>query len=341
VSHRRRSATRRQYACRTLPDPDEIREALEAGAAQHFGRPVRIDALEPLAGGASRELWGFVAVADGRSQRLVLRRDPEGVEDPAARRRELDTLTAAHRHGVPVPQPFWLHDDGAGLVMARVEGETIPRRLLREHRYAGARAGLTRQLAAAAAAVHAVPLGEVASVEPAAGPPAQAAIVDLESELDRIGEPHPALELGLRWLRSNLPEPRDPRLVHGDFRLGNLAVDEEGLVAVLDWELVHAGDPLEDLGWLCIRSWRFGNDEHPVAGVGSREALLDFYAAAGGRKATAEDLRFWEVAANVRWGVICMVQARLHRSGAQRSLERAAIGRRTCEPEWDLLAMIG
>ena len=324
-----------------MPEAEEIRETLREAAAQHFGRPVEIDALEPLMGGASRELWGFVAVLDGRRRRLVLRRDPEGVEDPAARRRELDALTAAHRHGVPVPEPFWLHDDGAGLVMARVDGETIPRRLLREDRYAGARAGLIGELGAAAAALHAVPLGEVGAVEAPAEPPAQAAIAGLESELDRIGEPHPALELGLRWLRAHLPEPRHPSLVHGDFRLGNLVVDEEGLVAVLDWELVHAGDPLEDLGWLCIRSWRFGNDDHPVAGVGSREALLDAYAAAGGPQASAEDLRFWEVAGNVRWGVICMLQAHLHRSGAQRSLERAAIGRRTCEPEWDLLAMIG
>jgi aminoglycoside phosphotransferase (APT) family kinase protein len=333
-------AARRQYASGTLPEV-EIWEALRAGAAQHFGRPAEIDALEPLLGGASRELWGFVAVVDGRRHRLVLRRDPEGMEDPAARRRELQALTAAHRHGVPVPEPFWLHEDGAGLVMARVDGETIPRRLLREDRYADARAGLTRQLGAAAAALHAVPLAEVAAVDQLAEAPGPAAIAGLESELDRIGEPHPALELGLRWLRDHLPEPRQPGLVHGDLRLGNLVMDERGLVAVLDWELVHAGDPLEDLGWLCIRSWRFGNDDRPVAGVGARQALLDSYAAAGGRRASAEELRFWEVAGNVRWGVICMLQAQLHGSGGQRALERAAIGRRTCEPEWDLLAMIG
>jgi aminoglycoside phosphotransferase (APT) family kinase protein len=324
-----------------LPGPDEIREQLEAGAARHFGRPVEIERLESLQGGASRELWAFIAVLDGRRRELVLRRDPEGVEDPPARRRELEAIVAAHRHGVPVPEPLWLHGDGTGLVMARVHGETIARRLLRDDRYATARARLTQQLAAAAAALHAVPLDEIPSLERPAPPPAEAAIAGLESELDRIGEPHPALELGLRWLRAHLPEPRGPVLVHGDFRLGNLVVDEDGLVGVLDWELVHAGDPLEDLAWVCIRSWRFGNDRDPVAGVGGREALLESYANAGGRDATAEDLRFWEVAGNVRWGVICMLQAQLHRSGAQRSLERAAIGRRTCEPEWDLLAMIG
>ncbi|HKG17000.1 MAG TPA: phosphotransferase, partial [Solirubrobacteraceae bacterium] len=143
-----------------MPGPDEIGEELEAGAARHFGRPVEIERLEPLQGGASRELWAFAAVLDGRRRELVLRRDPKGVEDPPARRRELEALAAAHRHGVPVPEPLWLHGDGTGLVMARVQGETIPRRLLRDDRYAAARAGLTHQLAAAAAAVHAVPLDE-------------------------------------------------------------------------------------------------------------------------------------------------------------------------------------
>ena len=110
---------------------------------------------------------------------------------------------------------------------------------------------------------------------------------------------------------------------------------------MLDWELCHAGDPIEDLGWLCIRSWRFGNDDRPAAGVGTRERLRAAYAAAGGADVSAEELRFWEVFGNVRWGVICVLQAGVHLSGERPSLELAAIGRRTCEPEWDLLAMLG
>ena len=92
----------------------------------------------------------------------------------------------------------------------------------------------------------------------------------------------PAVELGLRWLRANAPEPAEPRLVHGDFRLGNFIVDEDGLAAVIDWELAHLGDPAEDIGWLCIRSWRFGNDELPVAGVGTSTTSSTAYEAAGG-----------------------------------------------------------
>jgi aminoglycoside phosphotransferase (APT) family kinase protein len=337
---------------------EPLADLLAPGARERFGDAAAIERIERLVGGASGELWGFDVVdAAGARHALVLRRDPvaagegqgaggvSGADDRTGRVLELAILGAAHAHGVPVPEPLWAiagnAEGGGGYVMTRLGGEAIPRRLLRDERFATARERLVGQLAAAAAATHAVPLDAIPGLSHPDGDPAAAAIAALEAELDRIGEPHPALELGLRWLRSNLPDPATPALVHGDFRLGNVLVDEDGLAGLLDWELCHAGDPAEDLGWLCIRSWRFGNDDRPAAGLGTRAELLAAYRAAGGRTVTADDLRFWEVYGNVRWGVICLVQADVHLSGVQRSLERAAIGRRTCEPEWDLLAMIG
>ena len=326
-----------------MTEPEELRDELAAVVGDDLGAAVRIEGLEPLVGGASRELWSFELVVGDERRPCVLRRDPEGVADPAGRRREWEVLRAAYDAGVPVPEPLWFveSETGAGFVMERLEGEAIARRLLREDRYAAARERLTGQLAGAAARTHAIPLEDLPSVEPPDEAPAEASVAALEAELDRIGEPHPALELGLRWLRRHLPEPVPPGLVHGDFRTGNFLVGEDGLVAALDWELCHAGDPAEDLGWMCIRSWRFGADDRPAGGFGSRDELLEAYAAAGGREVTREELRFWEAYGNVRWGVICLVQADAHLSGAVQSLERAAIGRRTCEPEWDLLAMIG
>jgi aminoglycoside phosphotransferase (APT) family kinase protein len=322
---------------RILPEPEELREALAAGAAAHFGRPVEVDGPVPLLGGSSRELWSFDVLEGAERHELVLRRDPPGDEDPARRALEGEVLAAAGRHGAPVPQLLWA-DSELGLVTTRLAGEAIPRRLLRDDRYATARGRLVDDVARAAAAIHAVPLEEVPSLAPPAGHVAEAAVAGLEAELDRIGEPHPALELGLRWLRRHLPDPVAPGVVHGDFRLGNFLVDEAGLVGVLDWELAHAGDPAEDLGWLCVRAWRFGNDDRPVAGCGARDRLLEAYTAAGGRAVSREELRFWEVYGNVRWGVICLVQA--DRGLQQQSLERTAVGRRACEPEWDVLAMV-
>jgi aminoglycoside phosphotransferase (APT) family kinase protein len=333
----------RQYAARILTEPEQLRDELSAVVEEQLGAGVRIEALAPLVGGASRELWAFELVAGDERRPAVLRRDPVGVGDPVGRRREWEVLRAAYDHGVPVPEPLWFVESGEGsaFAMERLDGEAIPRRLLRDERYARARGRLTGQLSQAAATVHAIPVSELPRVEVAACPPAEAGLESLQAELDRIGEPHPALELGLRWLWRNLPDPVEPALVHGDFRTGNFMVDEQGLVGVLDWELWHLGDPVEDLGWLCIRSWRHGADDDPAGGFGSRDELLAAYAAAGGRAVTRERLRFWEVYGNVRWGVICLVQADVHLSGRQRSLERAAIGRRTCEPEWDVLAMIG
>ncbi len=195
-------------------------------------------------------------------------------------------------------------------------------------------------MAAALAAIHRIPVSEVPAI---AGRPAGAAVeLDaLQAELDRYPDPHPALELGLRWLRRRLPATRAPVVVHGDFRMGNVLVDEDGLAAVLDWELVHAGDPAEDLGWMCSRTWRFGRDDRPAAGLGSRRELLASYREAGGATDIGiEELRFWEALGNLRWGVLTLRQLHEHSSGQRPSLELAAIGRRTCEAEWDLLAMV-
>jgi aminoglycoside phosphotransferase (APT) family kinase protein len=157
--------------------------------------------------------------------------------------------------------------------------------------------------------------------------------------LDASGDPRPVFELGLRWLRDNRPAAREPAVVHGDFRNGNLIVGPDGIRAVLDWELAHIGDPLEDLGWLCARAWRWG--QRPVVGgMGSRAELLTAYAEAGGGSLTSQQIFWWQLLATVRWGVMCLEQARTHLSGETRSVELAVIGRRACEMEYDVLRML-
>jgi aminoglycoside phosphotransferase (APT) family kinase protein len=196
-------------------------------------------------------------------------------------------------------------------------------------------------LGVALARFHSSAAGATAGVATAGGPPALAACALWEATIDEIGEPLPAVEAGLRWLRLN-PPPPPPRecLVHGDFRLGNLIVDESGLAAVIDWELCHSGDPAEDIGWVCVRSWRFGNDDLPVAGVGALDELLAAYEAAGGEPPSMERIRWWEAMGNVKWAVICARQAHDHLTGSRPSAELASLGRRISEPEWDLLELL-
>jgi aminoglycoside phosphotransferase (APT) family kinase protein len=298
-----------------------------------------IDGMRRLSGGASRETWSLDLVGPAGTRPLILQRARAGTTGSGpGMAAEAELMRLAATGGVPVPRV--LADDGGDalgapcVVMERLEGETIARKILRDDDYAAARQLLTEQSAAALAGIHAIdPTAAPASLREADQ------LDEMRALLDGLGRPHPAFELGVRWLDANRPAPTDRTVVHGDFRLGNLLVGPDGLRGVLDWELAHLGDPAEDLGWLCVRAWRFGSP-HPVAGVGSREDLLAAYAAAGGRRIEPDVLRWWEVLGTLKWGIICIVQAEAHLSGASRSVELATIGRRVCENEWDVLDLL-
>ena len=313
-----------------------------AALARHLPGPVEVEDLRRLSGGASRETWSFDAVdADGTRHQLVVRRDPGEWAGQLSRSTEFELLRAAADGGVAVPTTrFVLEPDdemGSGFVMDRVEGETIPRRILRDDEYATARSRLATQCGEQAARIHALPVADLPTL---AVLDAAAQIDQYRGVLDSLGEPHPAFELGLRWLADHAPEPVEPRLVHGDFRNGNLIVGPEGLRSVLDWELAHLGDPVEDLGWCCVRSWRFGVVEHPVGGFGDIDDFVAAYVTAGGEPVDPDRLAYWETFGTLKWGTICGIQAFAHLSGAVRSVELATLGRRIAETEWDLLRLI-
>jgi aminoglycoside phosphotransferase (APT) family kinase protein len=251
---------------------------------------------------------------------------------------EAALFRAAARAGVPVP-PVVVSGDGSDelgapyLITEFVDGETIPRRILRDDQLASARAVLAEQSGRILAAVHRIPPAEVP------GLPGGDPLTQLRDQLDRLGEPHPAFELGLLWLAETRPERSVVGVVHGDFRNGNLIVGADGIRAVLDWELAHLGDPLEDLGWLCVKAWRFGSSL-PVGGFGTIEQLITAYEAAGGEPVDEAVLHWWIALGTLRWGIICIVQALTHTTGMVRSVELAAIGRRVCEVESDLLDLL-
>ncbi len=323
----------------------------------HGARSVRIEGLRLLTGGASRQTWSFdAAIEDAQGQTrtlpLVLRSDPRRRPDLMDREVEFRLLKAAGEEGVPVPGVHLVGDDSLGVpffLMERVDGETIPRRLLRDDVYAEARRVMTAQLGAILAKIHRVPIQrhglDALPAPPPGQSPAETEVTRYEMTYRAIApEPHPAFELAFRWLRQGLPGAAQPALVHGDYRIGNVIFGPEGARAVLDWELAHIGDPMEDLGWICVRSWRFGNDHLPVGGIGTREELWQAYQAAGGSPVDPDRVRFWEVFGNLRWGIICIGQAQTGLSpGAVppgRQLELAAIGRRTAETEWELLNLM-
>jgi len=269
----------------------------------------------------------------------VLRRDPPGrPREAGGMGFEGRLIAAAAAGGVPVPRIVAAVDEPSVpgpsfLVMEAVPGETIPRRILRDREYAEARRRLAGQCGEALGRLHRLPPDDALGLT--GGDPVE----QFRALSDSLGQPHPVFELAFKWLEANRPRSGKEVVVHGDFRHGNLIVGPEGLRAVLDWELAHLGDPLEDLGWLCVKAWRFGVDL-PVGGFGTYDELLDGYEAAGGGRVDRRELRWWEVLGTLKWGVMCIMQTVAHTSGALRSVELAAIGRRVCEQEWDLLELL-
>lgn len=300
----------------------------------------RVEHLKRLSGGASRVTSSFDLVDDQGGRRpLIIQQDRgDGAAQNGSVGAEAGLLVAARRGGVPVPEVV-ASGEGKGLgprwlVVARVDGETIPRKILRDPEWEEARDRLTAQCGEALAAIHAIDTASVPALSPTDP------LADPLPILDGLGEVRPALELGARWLDAHRPAAGPRRVVHGDFRLGNLMIGPDGLRAVLDWELAHVGDPVEDIGWLCAPAWRFGGTGR-VGGFGDLGDLLDAYEKAGGRKVESGEVVWWEAHATMKWAVVCGLQVSAHLTGSTRSVELAAIGRRICESEWDLLALMG
>jgi len=300
-----------------------------------------------LSGGASQETWAVDVGAAADAEPLILRRRPGGSGAGTGMALDLATearlLELAGQAGVPVPavRHVLAADEGlgSGYLMERLEGETIPRKVLRDATFAEVRPRLARECGEILARIHAVPL---ASLPPLPVAPASVQWRQYRDVYDGFDWPHPVFELAFRWTEERLPHAETARetLVHGDFRHGNLMIGPDGVRGVLDWEISHRGDPLEDLGWLCVNSWRFGNIDLPVGGFGAREDLFAGYEAAGGQRVDAERVRFWEVVGSLKWGIMCMMMLSVFERGIDRSVERAAIGRRASEAEIDLLALI-
>lgn len=299
-----------------------------------------------LSGGASQETWSFDITHPDGNIGAILRRAPPGYGAAPGRAAGLDAeavlMQLAYDAGVPSPKVLHVlqaaDELGTGFIMQRVAGETIPRKVLRDDQFASARPKLARQCGEILARIHGLPasgLPQLPRMESATE------VAELQQEIDNFGWPRPVFELALRWLRDHDPGPSARvTLVHGDFRHGNLMIGNDGVRAVLDWELAHLGDPMEDLGWICVNSWRFGGIDKPVGGFGSYEELFDGYEAASGIKVDPVRVKFWEVMGTLRWGVMCVGMMQRFRSGPDHSMERAMIGRRSSETEIDLLRLL-
>lgn len=326
---------------------DGIARSLSAVAQRELGACGDVEALRALTGGATRTTYFFEArLPDGR-RRFILQLSTASADRAASFTPKLSAsqdaalLQDADALGVRVPRVCALlrPEDGLGdgHITAFVEGESLGRRIVHDAAFAGARRVLASQLGANLARIHRIDLSRHQHLVPF-GPAAQ--IGSYAGIVEHYGVRSPALEYALAWSREHAPAQVDATVVHADYRMGNLLVGRDGLAAVLDWEAAHQGDPMQDLGYLCVRTWRFGG-AGPVAGVGARDELFAAYEAAGGRRVDPQAVRFWEAWGNVKWALVALRKGLRHRdSRGPVSLEQCAIGRRTEEALWDFFRAI-
>jgi aminoglycoside phosphotransferase (APT) family kinase protein len=322
--------------------PADLRPRAEAVLRRTCGGRVSVETLTPLSGGAASMTYAVAATRDGARWPLVLQcASAEGATLSRAVQARLIRLAALH--GIAVPEIVAVAEPGDGLGDALfaewLDGEALPPRWLRAPEYAAARDMLTGDCAAALARLHAIPLVAAADITlpRASAAETRAAMFDLYRS---FGVNSPVFDLAFAWLSERMPATAPAHIIHGDFRSGNLLIGPAGLTAVLDWELAHLGDRHEDLAWICVNAWRFGEWRNPVGGFGDREAFYAAYEAAGGAAVERDLARIFELWGTLRWGVMCLQMANAHLTGAVPSVERAAIGRRVSENEADILHIL-
>ena len=302
----------------------------------------KVSNLEPLTGGASKEIWKFEVSNAKKSTKMILRRG-SGIEGPLAIKTadEARIQKEVIKVGEHVPKILAVSKNeeelGDSYIMHFVEGESIARKILRDKEYKKALPILAFQCGEAIAKIHNVDINNFSFLPKK---PAENQLEDLYSTYQSFEQPSPVFEYAYLWLKEQDFGNFQESLVHGDFRLGNIIVNADGLQSIIDWELAHIGNPLQDLGWVCGNSWRFGNNNKVVGGFGELEDLLEGYNSVSKLKVNKEMVRCWQVFGTFRWGIICLIQAYAHLNGTINSIEKAAIGRRVSETEIDIVDLL-
>lgn len=301
-----------------------------------------------LSGGASQETYRIKVATDAGEKLLAMRRAPGGVHVEAAAghpglEAEALLMKTARAAGVPEPEVFYVlnADDGLGdgFIMEWLEGEALGARINRSEQFAELRPRLAFECGKIMARIHAIDVkasGLDRYLEPVSP---EEFVRQTWDRYKALSTPQPMIDYAARWLLDHLPADYTPALVHNDFRNGNFMIDEHGIVAVLDWELAHIGDPMRDLGWICVNSWRFGSDK-PVGGFGEYEDLFAGYESVSGTPVDPDAVKFWEVFGSFWWSVGCLGMAEHYRNGPDKTVERPAIGRRSSECQVDCVNLL-
>ncbi|MBL6690600.1 MAG: phosphotransferase family protein [Pseudomonadales bacterium] len=331
-----------------MSQEDRFEEKLDAVVRAHIPECEGLVSADRLSGGASQETYRLVVKTASGERTLAMRRAPGGEHvEVTPQHPGLDVeallMQSARAVGVPEPEVFYVltRDDdlGDGFIMEWLEGEALGARIVRSPEFEGIRPRLAYECGKVLAQIHSIDLdGTGLRQKLWEIPPAE--FVEQTWERYRLLEtPQPMIDYTARWLMEHVPENYETALVHNDFRNGNFMLSPEGIVAVLDWEVAHIGDPMRDLGWICTNSWRFGADA-PVGGFGDYDDLFRGYEEVSGKKVDPDHVKFWEVFGSFWWSVGCLGMAEHYRTGPDKTVERPAIGRRSSECQVDCVNLL-
>jgi len=310
---------------------------------------VELVSAERLSGGASQETYRIVIRDANGERKLAMRRSPGGVESlrtpgHPGLKTEAMLMRCARAAGVPEPEVYAVFEPsdelGDGFVMQWLDGEALGARIVRSESLATVRPKLAFECGQVLARIHAIDLKKT-GLDQHLDPMDPAAFVEQTWERYKLFHtPQPMIDYAGRWLKEHLPKNPRMALVHNDFRNGNFMVGPNGIVAVLDWEVAHIGDPMRDLGWICTNSWRFGRSDLPVGGFGEYADLFRGYESVSGTKVDPAHVKFWEVFGSFWWAVGCLGMAEHYRTGPDKTVERPGIGRRSSECQVDCVNLL-
>lgn len=300
---------------------------------------------ERLSGGASQETYRLVIRTDAGEQRLCMRRAPGGIFIPAEERinpglaTEALLMRCARAAGVPEPEVHYVLEQadglGEGFVMEWLDGEALGARIVRSPEFEALRPRLAYECGKVLARIHGIDLEATGLASRLKATTPETYVRQTWERYQAFHTPQPMIDFAGRWLLEHLPDNPRMALVHNDFRNGNFMVNAEGIVAVLDWEVAHIGDPMRDLGWICTNSWRFGNAAKPVGGFGDYADLFRGYEEVSGQAVDPAQVKFWEVFGSFWWAIGCLGMAEHYRVGPDQTVERPGIGRRSSECQVD------
>ena len=324
---------------------DDFEGKLAAVLGRHIPGCRELLKAERLSGGASQETYRLVIRTDAGERRLCMRRAPGGIVVPVEERvnpglaAEALLMRCARDVGVPEPEVFYVLEPGDGLgegfIMEWLEGEALGARIVRSPEFDALRPRLAYECGRVLARIHSIDLARTGLADRLKTNTPEAYVRQTWERYQAFHTPQPMIDFAARWLLEHLPENPRMALVHNDFRNGNFMVNPDGIVAVLDWEVAHIGDPMRDLGWICTNSWRFGNAAKPVGGFGEYADLFRGYEDESGIAVDPAQVKFWEVFGSFWWAIGCLGMAEHYRVGPDQTVERPGIGRRSSECQVD------